>query len=371
VFGIILITLCTLMHIYVFRCAASVPFVAKHIPLKILIGTGIFLWVLFIFGRLVGHNGKGVWAWLLELSGMNWMAILFLLFVFLLAADLVTLFGILFPRIVPLLRGWALLAGIVLSGIAFYQGLRPPIIQKYETVLPGLPDNMDGTVIVGLSDIHLGSLLGKRWLKDRIDQIEEQQPDLVVLLGDTFEGHGKIEDELIETFKQLSAPLGVFAVSGNHEFYGKVGMRLFDNASFKLLQNRWEEVKPGLIIAGVDDLTITRRNSHGFDPVQQALKDRPPGATILLSHTPWDTIKAAKGGVGLMLCGHTHGGQIWPFGYLVRCFYPLLEGRYIVKGMTVIVSRGAGTWGPRMRLWRPGEILHITLHAQQRPKDGI
>ncbi len=67
-----------------------------------------------------------------------------------------------------------------------------------------------------------------------------------------------------------------------------------------------------------------------------------------------------------MLCGHTHGGQIWPFRYLVKFSYPLLEGRYDVDGMTVIVTRGAGTWGPRMRLWKPGEIIRVTLRAKKK-----
>jgi predicted MPP superfamily phosphohydrolase len=70
----------------------------------------------------------------------------------------------------------------------------------------------------------------------------------------------------------------------------------------------------------------------------------------------------------MMLCGHTHGGQIWPLSYLVRRTYPLLEGRYEVGGMPVIVSRGAGTWGPRMRLWRPGEILRVTLRVKSDPE---
>ena len=77
-----------------------------------------------------------------------------------------------------------------------------------------------------------------------------------------------------------------------------------------------------------------------------------------------DAPTAASNGVGLMLCGHTHNGQIWPFNYLVKMRFPLLTGRYDVNGMTVIVSRGAGTWGPRMRLWQPGEILRITLRAK-------
>jgi len=85
--------------------------------------------------------------------------------------------------------------------------------------------------------------------------------------------------------------------------------------------------------------------------------------TVLLSHTPWQAEKAANFGASLMLSGHTHGGQIWPFGYLVRRVYPLLGGRYEVAGMPVIVCRGTGTWGPRMRLWRPGEILRVTLRG--------
>ena len=76
--------------------------------------------------------------------------------------------------------------------------------------------------------------------------------------------------------------------------------------------------------------------------------------------------RAARTGVGLMFCGHTHAGQIWPFGYLVRLFYPLLEGRYEVDGMTAIVCRGTGTWGPRMRPWCPGEILRVTLRKKEK-----
>jgi hypothetical protein len=91
--------------------------------------------------------------------------------------------------------------------------------------------------------------------------------------------------------------------------------------------------------------------------------DRPVGATILLSHSPLQADKVAAAGVGLMLSGHTHNGQIWPFNHLVALRYPLMGGRYQVEGMTVVVSRGAGTWGPRMRLWRPSEIVRIKLKA--------
>jgi predicted MPP superfamily phosphohydrolase len=131
-----------------------------------------------------------------------------------------------------------------------------------------------------------------------------------------------------------------------------------------VLQNRWVRVRPGLVLAGVDDLTRHSRSGVPGDPLAKALAGLPSGsAVILLSHSPLQAERAAVAGAGLMLCGHTHGGQIWPFNYLVGLRYPMIAGRYAVGGTTVIVTRGAGTWGPRMRLWLPGEILRITLRS--------
>ena len=259
-----------------------------------------------------------------------------------------------------------MVVGGVLSVIALVQGIRPPVMQSYDVYLKSLPEKMNGTVIVALSDLHIGTIIGKKWLEARVNQVKEQEPDLVILLGDILEGHGQPKEEVISILHQLSAPLGVWAVLGNHEFHGrsdKDWTLLYDG--IKLLNNSWAEVKPGLILAGVEDLTTNHRSGRGGDPVSKALTDRPPGATVFLSHTPWEVEKAASVGVGLMLSAHTHGGQIWPFGYLVKRRYPLLEGRYEIDGMTVIICRGTGTWGPRMRLWHPGEILRVTLYSKK------
>ena len=355
------------MHIYVFWRAASVPFVKSHVHRSTLIGVGLFSWLIFYFGRTFGHGGPGGLAKALELIGMNWMAGLFLIFVCLLAMDLITGFGLLLKRLAPSLRGLAILIGVALSIIALIQGLRSPVVENYDVYLSDLPIEMEDTVLVAMSDLHLGSMLGERWLKARVAQVQEEKPDLVVLLGDIFEGHGDSHGNLLSAMKRLSAPLGVWAVYGNHEFHRRnnTSSSLFEKAGLDVLRNRWTELGSGLVLAGIDDLTtIRRRFGQDQDLMQKALANRPPGATILLSHTPWETEKAAEAGVGLMLCGHTHGGQIWPFDYLVGCKYPLLEGRYEVNGMTVIVSRGTGTWGPRMRLWSPGEILRVTLHGK-------
>lgn len=367
-FGIIIISACTGMHIYVVWRAASVPFLNRYIPRRHLIGLGVVLWVSFILAWTLGHGSKGMTSVVLETFSVHWMALLFLTSVTLSAIDLLTGFGYLLPRQSPTLRGWALVAGVLLSLFALIQGLRPPVVQSYEVRLDGLPSEMEGRVIIAMSDLHIGSLLGERWLAARVAQVREQRPDLVVLLGDIFEGHGKPEQTLLPVLRRLSAPLGVWAVPGNHESHGGLATNVspMEEAGFQILRNRWTSVRPGFILAGVDDLTALYRAGRGGDTVSQALAGRPPGVTVFLSHTPWQAEKAALAGVSLMLCGHTHGGQIWPLGYLISQLYPLLEGRYDVNGMPVIVSRGAGTWGPRMRLWRPGEIIRVTMHAKEK-----
>lgn len=367
-FGTILISIVTLMHIYVFLRTASVPLVKSYVPKTVLFVAGLFLWLTFYFSRTFGHGRTGALAKILELIGMNWMAGLFLIFVCLLAVDLVTVFGLLLNRFAPSLRGLAILAGVVLSIVALIQGLRPPVVENYDVYLSDLPIEMENTVIIAISDLHLGSLLGESWLKARVAQVQEQKPDLVVLLGDIFEGHGQSQKDLLPAMKRLSAQLGVWAVYGNHEFYHRnnTSTSLFKMAGIDVLRNRWTELRSGLVLAGVDDLrTAYRRCGQYNDLISKALADRPSGATILLSHTPWGAERAAKEGVGIMLCGHTHGGQIWPFDYLVKREYPLLERSYDVNGMTLIACRGTGTWGPRMRLWSPGEICRITLHREK------
>jgi predicted MPP superfamily phosphohydrolase len=296
---------------------------------------------------------------------MTWLGVLFLTFVPLIAMDLFTGFGVLLSRRAPILRGWALVAGGLLSAVAIVQGSRPPIVEEFEVRLPGLSESMDGTVLVAMSDLHLGSILEEGWLRARVTQVQGLRPDLVVLLGDIFEGHGPPQPVIFSVLGTLSAPLGVWAVPGNHESHGggENAMLRIEEAGIRVLRNRWVEVRPGLVLAGVEDLTAGRRAGNGDDTIARAFAGRPPGTGILLSHTPWQAERAAVAGAGLMLSGHTHGGQIWPFGYLTRIAYPLFDGEYDVDGMKVIVSRGTGTWGTRMRLWRPAQILRIRLRA--------
>lgn len=361
-FGIILISVVSLMQFYVFRRAASVPFILRYLSRKQLFAISAFLWTMLVISRVIDALQPGLLATVTEFIGMAWLGMLFLLLVTLLTVDVVTGFGFWLKPYQLKLRGAALLVGSVLSAMALVQGTRAPIIQPYEVYLPELSRELDGTVMVALTDVHLGSLLGERWLAARVAQVQAEKPDVVVLVGDIFEGHHTPEQDLLTGLSRLSAPMGMWAVLGNHESYGPhpEHTAMFKSAGAHLLRNTWVELRPGLILAGIDNVA-TQAEADTF--VAKALKGHPPVTTILLSHEPILASPASRKGANLMISGHTHGGQIWPFGYLVQQRFSLFIGQYTLPDISVIISRGTGTWGPRMRLWRPAEIVRITLHC--------
>lgn len=364
-FFLVALLIWTAVHVYVFWRLGSAPGVARA-PRWLRWAVAALLGWAYLLGRIADVTGYPRLAAALEIVGANWIGVLFLIFVCLLVADLVTGFGRLLPGPAPRLRAGALATAAVLAVIAFVQAARPPLVSSHQVQLAGLPAAADGTVVVVVSDLHLGTLRNQEWLAALVEQVNGQRPDLIVLAGDIVEGHSSQQHDFVPLLRRLSAPLGVWAVTGNHEFYGAAaGGRAMEQAGVRMLRDAWAEARPGLILAGVEDLTVRRSRLGtvaGF--TEKALAGRPLGtATIFLSHSPWRAEAAAAQGAGLMLSGHTHNGQIWPFTYVVRLFYPLVSGRYQVGGMPVIVGRGTGTWGPRMRLWRRGEILRITLRA--------
>jgi len=355
------------MHAYVFLRLSSIPWVASHASRR-------WLWVIAACGfasyplaRLLGSWKLPVLASALEFAAATWVGTLFLLLAWFAVADVLTLGGWLFPSWTSAIRGGAALLALGLSAVALVQGLRPPVVRNYELTLPGLPPERDGLRLVQLSDLHLGSLIGPGWLERLVGRVGQLKPDLVVVTGDLVDGHVGRMEPLVPVLQKLKAPLGVWAVTGNHEYYAGLeqSLEFLKRSGFTVLRDECQEAAPGLMLAGVDDLTARAQFGNGRDAVQKALPPGRAGATIFLSHTPWQAEKAAESGAGLMLSGHTHNGQIWPFTYFVQLRYPFISGRYEVAGMTLIVTRGTGTWGPRMRLWRRGEIVAIRLRSPE------
>jgi predicted MPP superfamily phosphohydrolase len=356
----------TTMHAYVFWRAKSVPVILRNVPRYVLVILACFLWASYILAHILDHFQVGFVARILETISAEWFGIIFLLLVVLLFLDVLTLFGWLWPQRAPTFRTWALVLGLALSVIALVQGRRAPVIERYEVYLAKLPPELDGTVLILACDFHLGTRLGKDWLEARVQQIQAEHPDMIVLAGDIVEGDEPAEGELLVPLRALRAPLGIWAVAGNHESdeenEGKP--TVIENNGVRVLHDRWAEIRPGLILAGVDDLISRRRHNQARTFIQQALRGRPTDtATIVVSHTPSEAETAEQSGAGLMLAGHTHDGQIWPFGHVVGFTHKYLAGKYELNAMSLIVCRGTGTWGPRMRLWRRGEIARITLRS--------
>jgi hypothetical protein len=356
---------------YVLWRASSVC-ALRRLPRPLFPLAGLLLAAIVIAGRGLGYDGSGPWVAAMEFASWTVAGIVLLSSVCLLAVDLLTGFGLFFRGRAARLRGWALVAGCLLSALALVQGLRPPTVSRYEVFLPGLPAELDGTRIAAISDLHLGTLIGPRWLRARSEQLRSLRPDLVLFLGDTFEGHGGDPRASFPVLRRLGAsppcaggmPLGTFAVDGNHELYGRRANRTAPPRDYPLRVLRDETVllAPGLHLAGRRCvLSRGRETRKPWNPDTRGAA----GAWILMSHAPSGAESAARAGVGLMLSGHTHGGQLWPLSLFTRRTFPLTAGRYRVGRMTVLVSRGAGTWGPRMRLWRPGEIMMICLRSEE------
>jgi predicted MPP superfamily phosphohydrolase len=357
-----------LVHLYLAWRAASIPFVRARASRRAVFAGVIALGFLPFLTRRFGASAPHGLVVGVEAVASTWIGISSLVFATFLVVEIATLFGFAFRDRAPRWRGWALVVAVALAGVGFAQGLRAPVVERHEVRLAGLPAALDGTRAVVLSDTHLGVLLGPDWLAGRVDQILAERPDLILLTGDIVEGrvHPALDEALSRQLSRLRAPLGTWGVPGNHEAHagGAPAVRFLEAAGVRLLRDAWREAAPGLVLAGTDDERFHRDGPSPEARLADALAGRPGGAaTVLLSHRPRRAEQAAAAGVGLMLAGHTHAGQIWPFSLLAAVEHPLFAGRYDVDGMTVLVSRGAGTWGPRMRLWRRADILSVVLRA--------
>jgi predicted MPP superfamily phosphohydrolase len=367
IFVVILTLLSTLMQLYLTWAVCRLGWVAGVTSQRTVWLGSLLLWLLFIAGVRAAFNPSGRLAVILERFTFDWLGILFLATSVLLLFDLLTGFGLWARPWLDTVRSGAWVVALLLIGVAFVQGTRAPEISHYSVTLPRLPATLDGTRIVMLSDLHLGSQFGPEWFANLVERVQALHPDLILLGGDIVEGHGPPDPALQAVFARLQAPLGVYAATGNHEDYGdtRAAIAMTEEAGVGWLHDEMKFIAPGLSLAGVDDLGARRGLDAALTGRIESVASTGGGeAVILLSHTPRAVEQAAAAGVGLMLSGHTHNGQIWPFNYLVKAFYPYITGRYAINGMTLIVGRGAGLWGPRMRLWRRGEIVEVTLRAK-------
>lgn len=257
---------------------------------------------------------------------------------------------------------------VVLSGGAVRSGLAEVDVREVEVELERLPPALSGMTLVQLSDVHVGPTLGRRFVESIVQKANDLRPDAVVITGDLVDGSVARLAASVAPLARLRARFGVFFVTGNHEYYSgvapweahltRLGMRVLRNERVSV-----GDEGASFDLAGIDDYSSRGMSpGHGSDirPVQ-AGRD-PDQELVLLAHQPRSIFDAEKAGAGLVLSGHTHGGQLWPFAAVVRIAQPYVAGLYRHDERTQIyVSRGTGYWGPPMRLFAPSEITKLVL----------
>jgi predicted MPP superfamily phosphohydrolase len=338
----------------------------------------------FIVPRLVGE-GTGFFV---ALVGYLWLAMLFYLLLILLVLEIPRFIALRLARpakvayaaaptleaeaVAPaaeigidrrlvITRTAAIGAGLAAAGIVgggVRTALGAPVLKRLQIPLAKLPRNLDGYRIAVVADIHLGPLTGVKHTQRIVDAINGMDADLVAVVGDLVDGSvAQLRDEA-EPLRNLRSRDGSFFVTGNHEYYSGAAewIEHVRELGLRPLQNERLEIR-GIDLAGVND-------ASGAPDYAKALKDRDPAkAIVLLAHQPVQAHEAAKYKVDLQLSGHTHGGQMAPFNYVVKLQQPVVSGLAEVDGTKVYVTNGAGFWGPPVRVGAPPDITLVELRA--------
>jgi len=334
----------------------------------------IILVISFPATRIVGRYDFNLVTYLGVFIASVWMGLVLYFFILTLGSDILLLlleifrlprkiFGNNFSRIQ---RIWVLvITGIVLciGGYSLYEAgdIR---VTRMEIPLKGLPKALDGFLVAQISDFHYGIINSNGNFERVIEKINALNADAVFITGDLFDESVAHMEEMEKVLPKLKGREGVFAVTGNHDYYAGItrAVGIMQRAGVKVVRNEMVTLPGGLQILGIDDPTGTRRmGERGFDFGALLRMADPQKPSIFLYHQPIRFEEVVEQGIGLQLSGHTHGGQLYPIILISEQIYPLTPGLHRSGQSVLYVSRGVGTWGPPMRFLEPPEIVLIRL----------
>ncbi|MGW1889512.1 metallophosphoesterase [Streptomyces sp. NPDC002004] len=250
-------------------------------------------------------------------------------------------------------------------GYGTYGVLRGPQVKRVTVPLAKLPRSAHGFRIAVVSDIHLGPVLGRSFTQKVVDTINATQPDLIAVVGDLVDGSVHDLGPAAEPLSRLRSRHGAYFVTGNHEYYSGAAQWVEHVRELGLHPLENARVEMGAFdLAGVNDVAGARE-AHGPD-FDRALGDRDRSrASVLLAHQPVVIHDAVLHGVDLQLSGHTHGGQLWPGNYVAELVNPTVAGLERYGDTQLYVTRGAGAWGPPVRVGAPSDITVVELASKQ------
>ena len=334
-------------------------------------------WLLALIGTLVGAEiSTDRWR-PLAFVGLTWLAVVFYLLL-----GLAVLGVVLFilrasarlrgrpddhtrRRFLQVATGGVVTVAVVTTVYGVSEAASPRVVHQ-TVALPGLPEEFRGLRVAVVSDLHVGPARGVEFTRRVVDLVNREHPDLIAVVGDLADGTVALVGDDLQPLADLDAPLGVYAVSGNHEqISDDVGdwMQHWNTLGLTVLNNSRVEVERGqsaIDVAGVYDYS----NNAPYEPdLAAALHGRTTDRfVLLLAHQPNQIGEAAAAGVDLQVSGHTHGGQMWPLRTVVEWVHDTeVTGIDTVGETTLFTTYGAGAWGPPVRVAAPPEIAILEL----------
>lgn len=376
VFLTVVVTILGLIHWFLYaRLVGALDITSAAIlwPLRLL---AVYLTLSYIIARSWEHVAPEPvvhaqhWlasVWLGVMLQLLWMAAALLLVKAVLV--LTGVWGTFTPATVTLLgryaAGGVIGGALLLSGVAMQTAFGPARVVQAAVPVKHITPELRNLKIAVASDFHAGVVVARHEIERMTAQIMRLQPDLILLPGDIVDRASDDILHFVDAFHKLRAPLGVYGSTGNHEYY--IGIRgaldFCEQAGIRMLVNERVELPNGLIIAGIADRTAKQMRLPRPTVAAVLGADAPHKPAILLNHTPEtaEALAATEAGADLVLSGHTHGGQIWPFSLFTRLAFRFHHGLYRAGAGHVFTTCGIGHWGPPMRLGARPEIVLIRL----------
>jgi predicted MPP superfamily phosphohydrolase len=279
------------------------------------------------------------------------------------------IFGVDDPVRSRVVAGAVVVVVLALLAWGYVEAMRVPRVKHVDVAIAGLGQGLDGVRVAMITDTHYGPIDRTRWSSSVMDRVNALDADIACHVGDIADGTPAVRERQAAPLATVRARLARVYVTGNHEYFHEAQgwLDYMADIGWDVLHNRHivvERDEAKLVIAGVDDATALASgvDGHGAN-LERALAGADAALPVLLlAHQPKQVPQAVEAGVDLQLSGHTHGGQIWPFNFLVRLDQPVVAGLSRHGARTQLyTSRGTGFWGPPFRVFAPSEITLLTL----------
>ena len=317
----------------------------------------------FILGMLLEHSFSSVFSEWLYKIGTTWLAFLLYFFIAIVAIDIIRAlnhFIHFIPEFSPkqsLFLGLSVCVAVCIT--VFYGHLNALDVQVKQipiSIHKQVTGNKNVKILMA-SDLHFGAIIGEKWERKFLQIVEQQKPDLVLLCGDFVDGEiaPVLRQRLGKHIQEISTPLGMYAITGNHEYIGGIDKALtyLKSINIRVLIDEVVTLPNGIQLVGRND--VASRHQRPLDSLMQGIDFTKP--IIVMNHQPYNLQEVVDAKADLQLSGHTHNGQMWPFNYITKAIFELSWG-YLKKGDTQFyVSSGYGSWGPTVRIGNKPEVV--------------